>query len=251
MADEVSPTMEEVVAEPKEVVKEEMTEEQQLLETLKAASISKPEQLDGTIRNARKTFDMQSERDQLSNQLVDMEKRLAAAETKTPAPDAEEYGQPLDLDTAIAKGVSKVLDQRDAAAAQNQKQMMMSWAVITQDEDFHLVEPIWNEKLKDPNFVYKVQSGQVNPVMEYQNVLRGYYKGIAKSAVSTIETLTKGVVPQTHIESGDARVPNVPVDQEIGENTKQLNKLKEKAETGNLLSEDDEIAAIRAVLSGG
>ncbi len=76
MADEISPTMDEkVVASPEPEVKVELTEEQQLLETLKAASISKPEQLDGTIRNARKTFDMQSERDQLSNQLVDMEKR--------------------------------------------------------------------------------------------------------------------------------------------------------------------------------
>lgn len=251
MADEISPTMDEkVVADPEPEVKEEMTEEQQLLETLRAASISKTEQLDGTIRNARKTFDMQSERDQLANQLTDMERRLAAAETK-PAPDAEDYGQPVDLDAAIAKGVGKVLDQRDKAAAENQKQMMQSWAVITQDEDYHLVEKIWNEKLKDPNFVYRVQSGQVNPVMEYQNVLRGYYKGIAKSAVSTIETLTKGVTPQTHIESGDARVPDVPVGTEISDGKKRINELKEKADSGGLISEDEELEAIRAVLSGG
>jgi len=250
MADE-SPTMEEKAPEPEvKEVAEEMTEEQQLLETLKQASISKTEQLDGTIRNARKTFDMQSERDQLANQLTDMERRLAAAETKTPTPDTEDYGQPVDLDAAIAKGVSKVLDQRDKAAAENQQRMMQSWAVITQDEDFHLVEKIWSEKLKDPNFVYQVQSGQVNPVMEYQNVLRGYYKGIAKSAVDTIETLTKGVTPSTHVESGDARMPNVSVE-EISDNKKRINELKEKADSGSLLSEDEEIEAIRAVLSGG
>jgi hypothetical protein len=249
MADEISPTMDEKEETPEPEVKEEMTEEQQLLETLRAASISKTEQLDGTIRNARKTFDMQSERDQLANQLTDMEKRLAAAEK--PPSEVEDYGQPVDLDLAIAKGVGKVLDQRDKAAAENQRQMMKSWAVITQDEDFHLVEPIWNEKLKDPNFVYQVQSGQVNPVMEYQNVLRNYYKGIAKSAVNTIETLTKGVTPQTHIESGDARMPNVPVDTEINDNKKRINELKEKADSGGLLSEDEEIEALRAVLSGG
>jgi hypothetical protein len=180
-----------------------------------------------------------------------MERRLAAAETKTPAaPDTEDYGQPVDLDAAIAKGVGKVLDQRDRAAAENQRLMMKSWAVITQDEDFHLVEPIWNEKLKDPNFVYQVQSGQVNPVMEYQNVLRNYYKGIAKSAVSTIETLTKGVAPSTHVESGEARMPEATVE-EISDNKKRIKELKEKADSGGLLSEDEEIEAIRAVLSGG
>jgi len=251
MADEISPTMEEdVVADPKPEVKEEMSEEAQLLATLKQASISKAEQLDGTIRNARKTFDMQSERDRLANQLSAMEQRLAAAESKTHAPDTEDYGQPVDLDAAISKGVSKVLDQRDRMAAENQKRMMQSWATISQDEDYHLVEKIWNEKLKDPNFVYSVQSGQTDPVSEYGSMLRSYYKGIAKSAVQTIETLTKGVTPQMHVESGEARMPNVPVDQEMTENQKTINQLKEKADTGGLLSEDEEIAAIRAVLSG-
>ena len=202
MADEISPTMEEdVVADPKPEVKEEMSEEAQLLATLKEASISKAEQLDGTIRNARKTFDMQSERDRLANQLSAMEQRLIAAESNKPAPDTEDYGQPVDLDAAISKGVSKVLDQRDKMAAENQRKMMQSWATISQDEDYHLVEKIWNEKLKDPNFVYSVQSGQTDPVSEYGSVLRSYYKGIAKSAVQTIETLTKGVTPQMHVES--------------------------------------------------
>ena len=252
MADEISPTMEEAdvktVETPKEEVTEQMSEEAQLLETLRAASISKPEQLDGAIRNARKTFDMQSERDQLANQLSQMELRLAEAEKKPPQ-DTEDYGQPVDLDSAIAKGVSKVLDQRDRMAADNQKKMMQSWATISQDEDYHLVENIWNEKLKDPNFVYSVQSGQVDPVSEYGNVLRGYYKGIAKSAVKTIETLSKGVTPQMHVESGDARAPGVQVDQEISEREKFIKELKDKTESGGLLSEDEELAAIRAVLS--
>ena len=252
MADEISPTMEEADVKteesPKEEVTEQMSEEAQLLETLRAASISKPEQLDGAIRNARKTFDMQSERDQLANQLSQMELRLAEAEKKPPQ-DTEDYGQPVDLDSAIAKGVSKVLDQRDRMAADNQKKMMQSWATISQDEDYHLVEKIWNEKLKDPNFVYSVQSGQVDPVSEYGNVLRGYYKGIAKSAVKTIETLSKGVTPQMHVESGDARAPGVQVDQEISEREKFIKELKDKTESGGLLSEDEELAAIRAVLS--
>jgi hypothetical protein len=219
MAEEISPTMEEADAKPvetpKEEVNEQMSEEAQLLETLRAASISKPEQLDGAIRNARRTYDVQSERDRLANQLAEMEKRLADAEKKSVPQETDDYGQPVDLDSAIAKGVSRVLDQRDRMAAETQKKMMQSWATISQDEDFHLVEGVWNEKLKDPNFVYAVQSGQVDPVGEYGKVLRQYYKGIAKSAVKTIETLKKGVTPQMHVESGDARAPGVQVDQEV------------------------------------
>jgi hypothetical protein len=250
MAEEISPTMEEDPKVEAPIVEEPVSEEAQLLQTLRDASISKPEQLDGTIRNARKNYDLQSERDQMANRLVDVEKRLADSEKRPDTTDTDDYGQPVDLDGAIAKGVSKALDKRDQAAAANQQRMMQSWATISQDEDFKLVEKIWNEKLKDPNFVYGVQSGQIDPVTEYGQVLRNFYKGIAKTSLETIETLTKGGTPQMHVESGDARAPGVQVESEDSNSKKFIKQMQERADKGDQLSEDDELAALRAVLSG-
>lgn len=249
---EVSPTMDEEVREVKETpeVNEQMSEETQLLESLKAASISNQEQLDGTIRNAQRTFEMQSERDRLANQLSAMEKRMTAAEKQPVVPDdiAEDY-RPVDLDSAISSGVNKALDQRDKMAAERQQQMMGAWNTIAQDEDYKLVENIWNEKLKDPTFVYGVQSGQINPVQEYHQTLRQFYKGIAAKSLKTIETLQKGVMPNVHVESGDARVPGVEIEGEESEQEKTINQLRDKADSGNYLSEDEEMRLIQASLS--
>ena len=252
MADEVSPTMEEEVKEaPKTEATEQMSEETQLLESLKAASISSPEQLDGTIRNARKTFDMQSERDQLSNQLAAMEKRVAATEKQSVVPDDTDY-HPVDLDSAITSGVNRALDARDKVAADRQQQMMGAWNTIAQDEDFKLIEDVWNEKLKDPGFVYGVQSGQINPVQEYHQTLRKFYKGIAAKSLKTIETLQKGVAPTVHVESGDARATHdMPSDEELSAQEKTIKETTERADSGQLLSEDDEMALIEASLLKG
>jgi uncharacterized coiled-coil DUF342 family protein len=83
MADEIlSPTIEEAApkVEPEPVVNEQMTEEAQLLEKLKAAGMNTPEKVDGAIRNATKTFEMQSERDQLANQLREMQAQISEAQ---------------------------------------------------------------------------------------------------------------------------------------------------------------------------
>ena len=252
MADEISPTIEEAAPEvkPEPVVNEQMTEEAQLLEKLRAAGMNTPEQVEGAIRNANKTFEMQSERDQLANQLKGMEQRLAAAEQK-PQVQNEYSEEPVavDLDTALERALNKRDQKQQAAQAAIQQQQMKAWNTIQSDEDFKLVEAIWNEKLKDPNFVYGVQSGQVDPVLEYHGIKSKYFKGLMKSAVGTIETLQGGGAPQVHVESGEARTPAMEVEGDESEQAKIIKELSDKANSGKILSEDEEMRLIGASLS--
>lgn len=248
MADEISPTIEEAKPEVKPEVEEQMTEEAQLLETLRAASISKPEQLDGTIRNANKTFDMQSQRDQLANELNALREEVAKT-SHPPAQEVYEDGQPVDLEGAM----ERMMDRRDKkkadAQAEIQGRQMQAWNTIQNDADFKLVEPIWNEKLKDPNFVYGVQSGQVDPVLEYHGIKSEYFKGLMQKAAGTIETLQGGGGPKVHIESGDARTPAMETDSDESESDKIIKEIGDRANSGKILSEDDELNLIRASLS--
>jgi hypothetical protein len=249
--DEISPTIEaakepEVAKEPE--TEEQMSEEAQLLETLRAASISKPEQLDGAIRNASRTFEMQSERDKLANELSSIRQQMAAAETK-PSQETDDYGQPVDLHGEIRKALRAEREEERKQQALVQERQMKSWNTIQSDADFKLVEPIWSEKLKDPNFVYGVQTGQIDPVMEYHSIKSEYFKGLMKSAVGTIETLQKGGAPQVHVESGEARTPAMETEGEESEHEKTIKDLQEKADSGGILSEDDELRLIQASLS--
>jgi len=254
MAEEISPTIEEAApaVKPEPVVNEQMTEEAQLLESLRAAGMNTPEQVDGAIRNAKQNFALQSERDQLANQLQGMESRIAAAEQKPvqqPQNDYESEPVAVDLDTALERALDK-RDKKTAAVQANiQKHQMTAWNTIQSDGDFKLVEAIWNEKLKDPNFVYGIQSGQVNPILEYHEVKSAYFKGLMKQAVGTIETLQGGGAPQVHVESGEARTPAMEVEGDESEQAKIIKELGDKANSGKILSEDDELRLIQASLS--
>jgi len=246
--EEIKPTIEEPKVETQvETPEENLSEEAQLLAALKEAGMTKPEQVDGAIRNANKTFQMQSERDQLANQLKDMEKRMAEMETKPT--DTGEYGEAVDLQGEIRKAFKAERAEERRQNALVQEQQMKSWNTIQSDADFKLIESIWNEKLKDPNFIYGVQSGQVDPVMEYHSVKSEYFKGLMKSAVGTIETLQGGGAPKVHVESGDARTPAMEPDGDESEQAKIIKELGDKADSGKILSEDDELRLIQASLS--
>lgn len=248
MADEISPTMDEGAVEEKQP--EQMDENSQLLELLKSAGMTKPEQVEGTIRNAKRTFEMQSERDRIANELAELKRAFSEQKSK-PSDQVDDYGQPVDL----AGEMNRILDARERAKEQaqlqQQQRMMEAWNTITSDEDYHLVKDVWEKKLQDPNFVMGIQMGQKNPMQEYQNTLRTFYKGIAQKSVQTIEKLQKGGgAPPVHVESGEARTPQMPsTDEEISEHRELLNQYKEAADKGKVLTEDEEMAALRAAFS--
>jgi hypothetical protein len=252
MADEIlSPTIEEAApkVEPEPVVNEQMTEEAQLLEKLKAAGMNTPEKVDGAIRNATKTFEMQSERDQLANQLREMQNQIS--EAQKPRQPQNEYDEPVavDLQSEIRKAIKEDREETSRQQAAIQQQQMKAWNTIQTDADFKLVEELWSEKTKDPNFIYGVQSGQVDPVLEYHSVKSEYFKGLMQKAAGTIETLQGGGAPKVHIESGEARTPAMKDDGEESEQAKILRELRDKANSGKILSEDEELLAIQASLS--
>jgi hypothetical protein len=249
MADELSPTMDEGAVEEKQP--EQMDENSQLLELLKSAGMTKPEQVEGTIRNAKRTFEMQSERDRIANELAELKRAFSEQKSK-PSDQVDDYGQPVDL----AGEMNRILDARERAKEQamlqQQQRMMEAWNTITSDEDYHLVKGVWEEKLRDPNFVMGIQMGQKNPMQEYQNTLRTFYKGIVQKSGETIERLQKGGgAPPVHVESGEARTPQMPsTDEEISQSRELIDNLTENANKGKVLTEEDELAAIRTVFSG-
>jgi hypothetical protein len=80
--------------------------------------------------------------------------------------------------------------------------------------------------------------------------LREHYKGAVRLAAETIKSLTQGVKPpNVHVE-GTGRV-SADKTREVPETQKTTNQLRDKVNTGKLLSEDEELAALQAVLLGG
>ena len=94
-----------------------------------------------------------------------------------------------------------------------------------------------------------LQSGAVDPLQEYQRMLRGKYKDTVRQAAAVIKSLTTGTAPpQVHVE-GSARVA---ADKTVNQNDKQtkITSFKDKVNKGKNLTEAEELEALMAVLKG-
>lgn len=226
-----------------------------LVSKLEKAGITKPEQLDGKLQAA-------SERGHLANllgarnqEIAEMKRMLMEMQAAQQKPHKSNYGDEpeagaIDIGDLIEKKVSGVIQREKQQALEQQQRAWAAWSEIQQDDDYHLVADKWTAKMSDPNFAIALQTGTVNPVKEYQKMLREHYKGAVRLAAETIKSLTQGVKPpNVHVE-GTGRV-SADKTREVPETQKTTNQLRDKVNTGKLLSEDEELAALQAVLLGG
>lgn len=157
--------------------------------------------------------------------------------------------QPVDIEAAIGRALDKKLTEREQRQMQMQQAAWAAYNRIHGDEDFHLVANEWAKKERDPQFALKLQAGQVDPIDEYQKMVRRYYKDVALRAAATIKTLTGGgKPPQVNVESS-ARMPSGKTPAQ-SEQLKKVQAMKDRVDKGGALTEEDELAALTAILSG-
>lgn len=233
-----------VVEEPKQPVKEPVKVEEvdSLVAELEKAGVSNTQQL-------QKKLEASSQSGRLAQLLGDERKRSEALEEKinqilstreTPAMD-DFSEKPIDIESIVAKSVNRVLDSRDQKARKIQEAQIASWQTIQGDEDYPLVRELWEEKLKDPNLVFKIQSGQTNPLDEYTSTLRQFYKGMIKKSADTIKTLKGGTIAPPHTESGGRTSANLVSEQKGTDRDKKIGVLREKVRKQGVLNPEDEL----------
>jgi len=238
-----NPTIEEPIAEPiVDGTEAKAPDVESLVKELEKAGVTTTQELQGKLTASK-------EAGQLANLLGDANKRIENLEQAAKMPPAEpEYdyseGQPVDIESML----NNVLDKREAQTRQVQQQAMAIWQGIQTDPDYGLVKDVWEAKIKDSNFNMAIQSGKKDVAKEYMETVREYYKGIAKQSLDTITTLQKGGVPTTPHVEGEAQLPGVPTP--INTEQETVTKAKEKVATGGRLSEDEEMAALDAILKG-
>jgi len=252
MADTIeNPTIEEgIVPEPE--VTPPANDVDSLIAELEKAGITKPEELQGKL-------DAGTQAGQLANLLGDTRAELKVAKdaleaTRNIKPNQNnEFDFPEEGNADLEGLFNKVLDKRDRVkteqAQKAQKAVLGMWNEIQSDPDYHLVKDVWETKIKDPNFVFKIQSGLVNPVKEFNSLVRDRYRGVAKRSLETIKTLTgKPNIQPPHVEEGGP-IPPIPTgSEEDTEEEKTINALNKKLDGGKNLTQEDELAAIDAIL---
>ena len=222
---------------------EEVKDVDAFMAELEKAGVSTPSELQGKLINAQGFNKVQSERDSLARELETLRGEISQLKSnRQQASNWDEYDNPgstINIEDVVVKAIRKERVAEREQQMQAQQAMMKDWARIQGDEDYHLIKDIWEDKLKDPSFVYKINSGQVSPVDEYSSTLRTYYKNMLIKAGQTINGL-KGTTPvasQPNLEQEGTYA--VPKENIKPENTK-FEQLSAKAQKGQL-SEQDEL----------
>ncbi len=240
-----NPTIEEPIVEPiveGTEAKAPETDVDALVKELEKAGVSTAKELQGKLRASQ-------EAGNLAEMVGDQRKRIADLEQAAKVPPADpdyDYseGQPIDIEAMM----NNVMDKREAKARHIQNQAMQIWQGIQADPDYGLVKEVWETKIKEAIFNMDIQTGKKNVQTEYMETVRKYYKGVAQRSHDTIKALQEGVVPTAPHVEGEAQLPGTPT--QTTPESEVLIKAKEKVAKGGLLTEDEEMAALSAVLSG-
>ena len=244
--------------EPKETEAKVETDVDGLMTELEKAGVTNTEELQGKLKasgEAGTAFRMLGDERKKSQELQEKLDTMQARPAQTQSQDYMDYpeGQSVDIESAIEKGVNKVLNKRDKAAHEVQQKSMAAWNYIQNDEDYVVVKDIWEEKLKDPGYVYQIQSGMIDPVNEYTATLRRYYKTLLKKSHETITTMQGGSsTPPPHVETGERAAANI-VSEGKGEsaNRKFLNAIRARIDKGYLPTDEENALIAEAVLMEG
>ena len=165
-------------------------------------------------------------------------------------PDDIYTEKPIDIESVVERSLEKALTAREIKAQKAQEVNMAAWNQIQTDEDYGLVKEVWESKLRDPNFVFKIQSGMVDPVREYTQTVRGFYKQMMRKSVDTIKQLKGGApsVSPPHMETGE-RVPQNIVSQDPSSGKrKTFDEFKKKAMDKGVLTPDEELDLLEKLL---
>jgi hypothetical protein len=227
----------------------------ELIGRLEKAGITKPEQLDGKLTAAQERGHLANILGQRNQELAEMKAMLSemkASQKKAShsSYDDEPNAGAIDIGDLIGKKVKEVIQGEKREALEAQQRAWHAWQQIQTDRDYHLVKDEWEAKMRDPNFAISLQAGTINPIDEYREMLRDHYKSGLRLAAETIKSLTTGGMPQkVHVEDS-ARIPGgkeIPSD----DKRKLIDSARDKVNKGKQLSEEEQLAALEAVLMGG
>ena len=257
MADEVveNPTLDNPIEDPKvETPEGEQIDIDAFTATLKEFNVTNNDELAGKLNASQQSG-------QMANLLGDERKRNQALQEELTAMrakpnqeldlDAYGEGQTVNLEDVITK-VYRKEKQRDMAMAQRQQQQQMAqYGKIVNNKNYRGdIKTLWDAKQQDPTFLVQVQSGQIDPVEAFHEVVDEYKTNLIVTAGKTIDTLRTGKMPDPpHMETGERASPNLVSEDKSKEGSaQQLHKeLQDKTNKGGKLEQHETNALLDSI----
>jgi len=234
------PTLEEPA--PKEVSKEINVES--LIAQLEKAGITNAEELDGKLRAGSEVGRMAQLLGDERKRTQELTELLSKKEQPKPQQDYMDYGegQTINIEDAIERSVTKVYAKQAEAQRQSQERQLAMYNKVTNHPNYTFVKDEMETKLKDPNYVYKINMGQIDPVSDFYDTVIKKQQLLMKASHETITQLAGGKIKAPHVETGGRTPSNLVSETPSGtEGEKRLAELKAKTDKGKPLTHEEEL----------
>ena len=251
MADE--PTVEApTVEQPADETKAELSQDDvnSLISTLEGVGVTTPEKIESTVAASRQAGQTANLLGEARNEIKGLREEMALLRTSQPVtPDTtfDEFSQPaapqVDIKSEVKKGINEIISEKEQQAAVANRIAAERWNSIGSDANYPHVKDVWEAKIKDPTFVYR----NPDPVKAYNETVIEFYKGLSIRAAKTLKAM-QGGTPVAAAPSLESTQVTVGAETNLTKQQEKLQKTQEGVNTGKVLTEDDELAALDAVL---
>jgi hypothetical protein len=217
-----------------------------LLNTLQKIGVDTPEKIQGVYQASQQTGRAWNEVGALRKEVDRLSRAL---QEKQQAPQTNPYDftgtESVDLSKVIRDGVRDFY-MEEVVRPQKEAQSKF-WAdqeYIQSDPDYELVKDGFNQLIGNPQTQARLSRGETSVRDEYNRVVRGFYRGVAKQSREALEHYVTKRTPSTpHVESGESHT--VPLPNQDDERKETMNKIVKKRQSGEMASD----AALEAILA--
>ena len=229
-------------------------EMESLLKELETAGVTNPSQLRGQLTNAREYGKVVNMLGEIRSENTKLHEALSSIKATKQAPAYYEEDEPPvvshgNIKDLVSGAVRQAIMEERKNALEAQKMAMQTWHEIQGDSDYSLIKEIWEDKMKDPNFNYQINTGEVDPRKAYSDVKVDYYKSLAVKASKAIKALNGGgVINPPHMESGVSASLSLPA--KPSQTKEKIKAYKDRVNLGGELSSEEELEALISVLKG-
>ena len=215
-----------------------------LLDELGKIGVKKPEELIN-IHNASqqvgKAWNEVGTLRQQNEQLLKAMQELKS-QVSQPRPHEPDYGsstEGIDIRKVIREETGTVIDSKlqemNRRQFEAQRAVQREYQAIIQDEDFGMVQPIWEKHVANYATQERLQSGETTLKAEYDRTVKTYLKELAIRGRTALEGVAKSTVRQPHMEGGETQSKPLPSGDQ--EHNKKIRQIKDDRTKGNLDSD--------------
>jgi hypothetical protein len=215
MAEE-NPVMEEPVEEPTtpEVSAEDSAKS--ILEELSGLGIDSVEKVQNMATASSESGNLAQMLGEVRQQNQDLQRQITEIGQPRPQENMGYEDQSQDIAGIMRKEIRNFYSNEIVKPQVEQTNRVYGeLSSIQSDEDYAMVQPVWDQHWNSPQTQHRIMTGQASPRGEYDKVVKTYYRSALKKTHGALRGVMETKAKPPHVEVGDQTHVDMPTQLDV------------------------------------